>query len=365
MGLTLSHATALYVLRQARIAAGEQGLSLPATDFMPPDAGDGRRWTTALVSQLKQDIGLPSHDKLDVLASSAKGRVRHGEVRSHVCGAQIKGLCFLELRHEEVVIPSPELLLAQMAESLPLPDLVALGHELCGKYSIRPWHPAAGAVFDLPTVTSPEKISSLLKGTARLRGSRALATALPFIQENSLSPPETALSVMTQLPLEQFGYAIGPTILNKEIEPDAATRAIVTAGKRVPDILFADTPVGLNYDGDVHLDFRAIIRIAKELALHPNDEDLKEELRQAIDDARRGTSEDKQRDRDLLAMDLVVLPITKYDTRDIKDLDRVMGQVMHLIEATTGRDMSLQRQALSDEALRDGRAEVFRRLFRI
>lgn len=363
MGLTLSHGTALDVLRSARIAMGEDGLSLTPCALIPPNPGQGQRWTDELVRRVKEAIGVPLNITLDILATDVKHRVRHHELRNHIWSADVRGLCFLELVHEQVAVPSPEILLAQMAEVLPLPDLAALGHELCGHYTLRPSYSRGSAVLDVPPLTSTAKIDDMLRHASRLRGSKALARALPYIQDSSLSAAETAFSVISQLPVRTLGYEIGRTILNREFVPNEADRACVLGESRIPDILFAGTSVGLNYDGDGHLSLAQLVRIAKALAGDPSSSELRAAVRQAMEDVRKEAASDKQRDRDLGVMGLSVLPVTRFDVEDAEGLDLVMSQVMTLIERDTGFDMSLQRQALQDEALRAKRYETFRRLF--
>lgn len=366
VGLTISHASALNILRTQRIAAGKQELSLPRIDLIPPSPGEGKRWSDLLLSNIKNATGLPQGSKLDVLVGNAKLRIRHSGFRNHVWSTTVQGLCFLEIVHDQIAIPVPEVLLAQMAESLPLPDLVALGHELCGKYTLRPAGSSGSAVYEITPATNTEGIYNLLKWASRLRGSKMLAAALPYIQDGALSPAETALSVMSQLPIDEFGYEIGRTILNEVQVPDASTRGIVLASERVPDILFANTNVGLNYDGDGHLNPDGVVAAARELEKADDAQARRiatAALRQAKDEMRKAAASDKQRDRDLLTMGLLVLPVTKYDLEDIAGLDLVMGQVIRLVEATTGRDMTRQKQAIRDDRLRNGRAEVLKRLF--
>lgn len=361
MGFTLCHACALDTLRYIRVSAGAQGASLASTDLIPPYPGDGERWTTQLLWRTAAAAHLAYRRELDLLVPDARHRVRHGNVRNHIWSTKVRGLCFLEVVKEQLAIPSPEVLLAQMAEILPMADLVALGHELCGSYSLQPTGAGGSAIIGIPPATTTEQVGQLLKDAKRLRGSRALAAALPYIQDGSLSPVETLLSTMAQIPTDQFGYAIGRTVLNREVRPDASTERLVTAESRIPDILFVGTSVGINYDGDVHLDIAGVIEAARELG-NASSNEAHEALKAAVNAVRRGAAGDKQRDRDLAVMGLTVLPVTKYDIEDIEGLDRVMGQVIRLIEMSGDAELDLQRQALLNEGLRSGRAEVLRRL---
>lgn len=90
----------------------------------------------------------------------------------------------------------------------------------------------------------------------------------------------------------------------------------------------------------------------------PTSSSLAKELEEAAEAAYEDVASDKQRDRDLTVMGYTVLPITKEDLADIDALDRVMRQVYILVERTAGRDMGMQRRALNNEALKEGRKEL-------
>lgn len=262
------------------------------------------------------------------------------------------------------VIPCPEILLLQMADTLPLPQVIALGDELCGKYTLAPSRSSASATTGIPAVTSRERISDVLNGCKGLRGCVVLREALCYIQDGSLSPMETCLATLAPLPLDQFGYQLGEVLLNSPVRPSEDLVNVVLAESRVPDLLFSGTTVGLNYDGDAHLDLAEVVSAARALEASPREMKLSLALDEALDKARRSAASDKQRDRDLLTMGYTVLPVTKYDVRSISDFDRLMGQAMVLIERTTGRDLSLQRQALSNTRLQQGRQKLLRTLVR-
>lgn len=358
MEFTISHNSALNLLRAARIKAGEEKLSIVSDDFTTPKLDDGQSWTSLFASQIKQELSLPEHAPLDLLADLASHRVHVPGVRSRVWGAKAKGLWFMRLDGSGVTIPKPEVLLAQMAEELSLPELVALGHELCGCYSLRPNGSRGSAVTGIPAVTSVSQVRCLLKQAKQLRGSVALRRALPYLRDGSLSPQETALSTIVQLPTEWYGYQAGSIDLNEPVRVRKYHENAVRAAVRVPDILFRGTKVGINYDGRQHVDLPSVIRAAQAVGREPTSSSLAKELEEAAEAAYEDVASDKQRDRDLTVMGYTVLPITKEDLADIDALDRAMRQVYILIERTTGRDMGMQRRALNNEALKEGRKEL-------
>lgn len=362
MGLTLSHRSALEVLRAARSAAGTEGLTLSPTELLMPGGENDETLEPSRVAQVKVDLGLPLSSPLDVMVSDASHRIRIPGIANHLWATEVTGQPFLAFPGAGIAIPSPELLVAQMAEVVPIPELIAIAHELCGKYTLRPSSSPLPAVSDVPAATSVEQIRTLFKGAKRLRGHNALRFALPRIRDDSLSPPETCLSTMVQLPLEQGGYQIGKADLNVTLTPSEGISEALKAATRTPDLLFRGTKVGINYDGDVHVDFSDVVKAATALADNPRSISLRQGLSVAIESARTEIAADKQRDRDLAVMGYTILPVTKQDMKTIDGLDLVMRQVMHLIEATTKRDMSMQRKALGDPTLKERREGVLNAL---
>lgn len=357
MDITLSHRSALEALRTARTRDGKDGVSAAQTNATNPALDTGARWTSKIVTELKATIGLPQGQPLDVMVRDASRRLRNRGVTCRVWGAKMRGLLFVEL-DKGITIPCPEILLLQMAETLPLVEVIALGHELCGKYSIANAASSSPAKTGIPAVTSAERICQTLEDCKGMRGYASLKKAFPYIRNNSLSPMETCLSTMTQLPLKTGGYQIREVTLNAPLAPGEDVADYLFASFRVPDLLFTGTPVGLNYDGGAHLDLDAIVTAAQALAKGPHNTERAIALDTALADTRRTVANDKRRDRDLLAMGYTVLPLTRFDMQSIGDLDRVMGQAMTLIERTTGRSLHHQRAALSDEALRRDREKV-------
>lgn len=363
MGLTISHTSALEALRAIRVTAGKEGLSPTMTGLVSPHVEGGSTWSPALVAKTKRDLGLPAHKPLDVLVPDALRRIHTPSVANHIWSTEISGLWFWELGTTGIVMPGPEVLLAQMAEVMGSAELIALGHELCGRYTLRPSSSLdTSAVTGIPPVTSEEQIRKLAKEANRLRGRVMLRFAIPRIRDGSLSPQETCLSTIVQLPVDRFGYQLGKVDLNVTLSPPRGSEGLTVASHRVPDLLFRGTNVGLNYDGDVHVDLEAIVRAAKASVQDPKSSNARQGFERAIRAARDAVARDKQRDRDLAAIGYTVPALTKLDLESVEALDQVMLQVITLIERNTGRDMALQREALNDERLKRGRGELLRLL---
>lgn len=365
MGITVSHTSALELLRAARVKAGEAGLSLTPTDIAPPVPDDGENWTTLVISELRDELSLSGRRPLDVLVPDASRRIHNQYVTNHVWTTKAEGLCFLDLGNSGVVIPSPEVLVAQVSEDMSVPETIVVAHELCGCYTLRPSTSNGSAVFGVPPVTTEENLRSFFASAKHLRGRDAMRTVIPRVCDGSLSPQESCLSAMAQLPTRYFGYQIGMVNLNRTVTPGVRAKSAVKAASRTPDILFRGTKVGINYDGEVHVDLPSLVTAAKASGADPSDKELRRALDEALEAARNAIAADKQRDRDLTAMGYTVLAVSRQDLETIDDLDLVMRQVIVLIERTTGRNMSLQKRALDDEAIKEGRKSLLATLRRM
>ena len=158
---------------------------------------------------------------------------------------------------------------------------------------------------------------------------------------------EAVVAALATLPLEMLGYGLAPITLNERVE----TKGAGEKETRVPDLLVQGTSAGLNYDGVGHQDLKGVVDAALNLATHPGEESSAKELEGALAAARIGVLGDKRRDRDLSARGYTVLPVTKEDLYELGGLDRVMRQLIAIVEREGNRDLSRQRTALESRVI--------------
>lgn len=296
MRLALSGLTALRVWRAIR-AGKLPGVRVGArVDLPAPDPAPSSRWTQKAFDLAFLGIDEPLDQKrsLHIAVPDAKLRIR---TRGTVCSVftRIPAGSFVDVGHG-VAIACPELVFAEMGTAMSRPVQLLLGYELCGGYSRDDVDPREGEIaYSVDPLTTPEAI---------------------IAQMIVLDPCES-------------GYGLGEIELNRRV--GAAKK-----GSRVPDILFAGTHVGLNYDGGVHFGLENVVAAAGT-----------EGERAAIAAARAKIVGDKRRDRELLANGYAVLPVTSEDLYEPGGLDVVMGQVITLIERETGRNLSSQKKWLA------------------
>lgn len=337
MRLTVDRLTALRALRVFRASSG--GLPVARCDLPAPDPSPQRRWSARLVplERLALDQGPTMERPVEALAPSAKTRLQASFARCSVRSTSIPSGSFVNLGGG-LHIPAPELLFFELADVMTQPALALLGYELCGTYARDAADPRlGGATYDVPPVTSVDKIDGYL----RLLGDRPAALlarhVLSSVADNAWSPMEAIVALMARLPAHELGYELGRVRLNVR---RGATPELVALGareSRVPDIEVCGTHVGFNYDGGDHLDLDSIARAALDGDPH-----------RAIRDVREKYLDDLKRNRELAALGCVVLPVTARDLFGPGGLDAVMLEAAMAIDELDGGPTLQNMRAVLD-----------------
>lgn len=202
-------------------------------------------------------VAEPSQDEpLEVLVKSASQRSRSRAVRARVWGGKIADRAFRKV-DDELYVSSPEFVFLQMATVLAIPQLAALGMELCGTYRREVRVSALGTgedawvtVYQQFPLTTPRRIRGFL---ARMKGapgqSRALA-ALRYVLPDSASPMETAILLLLCLPRRLGGYALPLPVFNPPITFSRAGRRHTLRNSAKPDLYWKKAKLDLEYDSD-------------------------------------------------------------------------------------------------------------------
>lgn len=160
--------------------------------------------------------------------------------------------------------------------------------------------------------------------------------------DNAWSPMEALVAVMAALPLEYGGYGIDLVVLNKRVPvSETATRT-----SRVPDMLFADGTVGLNYDGEDHLDLGKVVSAAQRIGEHAGEESSRRQLSAALEDVREKYVDDRRRDRELAAAGCLVFSVTKEDLIEKGGLDNLMTLVLDALARGASEEFTMTRTAM-------------------
>lgn len=372
MKFTLCKKSALAVLRTLR-ATGSPFEKSPGytakrsahetsstrTDILKPDPYPAKRWTRKLIE--KHGLDLPfgfAEKRLDFAIPDMGSRIRVGNSTYTVYGKGIPGGSFIRTRCSTencaLAISSPELLFAELAKEMHPVEHLMLGLELCGSFTRDAEDPYNGsATYGVRPVTSVEKIRRFLDGARNIHGLDAARESIKYLSDNAWSPTESLIAALLRLPMDSLGYAFGELELNPRINPSALLPGV--ADSRVPDIMIAGTPVGVNYDGAVHLDLDSIVNAAREYEANPQLAQAKASLAKAVRDVRAKVVDDIRRNRELAADGLVVFPVVKEDIYVKGGLDQIVAHLVTVIEQLTGRNMDEQKKILCMKRLADAR----------
>ncbi len=250
MDTLFSHKTALRLLRDPEVEAplcptNGQALFAPAAPMDAFTARDLLRENSAL-----RRAGEP----LESVTSEAAGsRVRPAYI-SHVWGTELPAGSVFQLR-KGVWCAGPELTALQLAQEVPVIDLVLILCEMMGTYSIAPGRPG-GVVQRRRPLIGPDAIKDFLSTCAGIKGCRALARADKVAFPGAASPMETKLALRLALPVSKGGYGLRLLSLNSSVEVDRIGAGFADKRIRRPDILIAPwpgsgaAPVAIEYDGE-------------------------------------------------------------------------------------------------------------------
>jgi hypothetical protein len=307
------------------------------------------RWTLEVVESSQLAKIDPGWQKAGLHAAvpHPSSRLRLGCAKNTVYQRGLPDDAFLDLGGG-LLCASPELVFVEMARVMSRPALVMLGYELCGTFSRNVDDPRMGDVaMSVPPATSVQRIRTFLDECHGIRGMGAAREALEQVADNAWSSMESVVSTAMVLDVSDFGYGLGPLVLNSPQQVGTENGAPGLQEFRIPDIVVADTPVGINYDGGDHLDFSSV-----EQAFNAKDENA---LRAAEHAMREKVLDEMHRNRELMVSGMTVLPVTKEDVFTPSGLDCVMRSVVSSIERLSDKDVSQTRALLDSDWYRTER----------
>ena len=372
MQFTLCKQSALAILRSLRAASVSsevhadnhahrmlgKGVST-RTDILAPDPAPQKRWTRRLIDSI--DLGLPhtfAGKTVDFAVPDGSARIR---ARNTTWTSYAKGIpkgSFVRTRCSTddcvIAISGPELLYAELAKDMHPLEHLMLGHELCGTFSRDASDPYNGPItYGVKPATSVERIRRFLDEARNVHGIEAARTSIEYLNDNAWSPTESLVAALLRLPMDSLGYGFGELVLNSRVSPSASLPG--SADSRVPDIMIAGTPVGINYDGAVHLDLDSIVNAARELEANPELVQAQVSLSNAVRGVRAKVVDDIRRNRELAADGLAVFPVVKEDLYTKGGFDQVVAHLVTVIEQLTVLDMGEQKKILRMKRLGDAR----------
>ena len=202
-------------------------------------------------------IGEPSVEHpIEVLLHDKSQRTRSKAVRARIWATPVVPTAFRTAR-KGIYVSSPEFAFLQMATRLTLPELVALGMELCGTYrrKVRVFSPGSDEVgfttlYHQKMLTNPKRLRGFLSSMRPAPGCSKALKALEYVLPNSASPMETALYLLLCLPRKYGGYALPKPTLNPPITISKSGRKHTLRRSAKPDLYWRKIRLDLEYNSD-------------------------------------------------------------------------------------------------------------------
>jgi hypothetical protein len=286
---------------------------------------------------------------LHVLVPGHSCNLRVSNIKTHASLADLAPNSILWL-DDKASLVCPELLYLQLAQAMPLPQLVLLGYELCGNFSRNAEDPLEGPVVThVPTATSVDALRDYLSQFKRVHGLLRAREALNYVSDLALSAPEAVLGTMYSLPPEEAGYGMGPVTLNGRVDivGESDERAART---RFPDLLFSFAKLGVNYDGGEHLDLSGLVGASRLIERGETDErgNAREELADKLASIRAKVVDDNRRNLQLASRGYIVFPITKEDVYGYGHLDTFTRRLLACASNVFGVNVTEYEKTLDD-----------------
>lgn len=202
-------------------------------------------------------IGEPTQERpLEVLLHSADQRTRSRAIRTRIWAGQIAPTAFRTVR-KGIFVSSPEFVFLQLATRIELPELIALGMELCGTYRRNVELPRADGngitlttAYQQAPLSSHQRLRGFVSSMKSAPGQRKALKALQYVLPNSASPIETALYLLLCLPRNLGGYALPKPVLNPPIVFSKSGRKYTLKNSAKPDLYWKSARLDLEYDSD-------------------------------------------------------------------------------------------------------------------
>lgn len=249
MSMVLSHRTALEVYRSSMMpVSGYEKVSFHSLSV--PTRNDVERYRALPIRT--------SHIPLHCVVPKPKNRRNIKDGYCHVFGGEMKAIRLHKgMDESSLCVVSPEVLFLEMAALFSGIELVKLGYELCGVYSLpmsQPNYVGTPRGFNRrKALTSVERLTAHVASQSSNRSVKKARWALRYVLDGSASPKETELCMLMVLPRKIGGYGLG----KPEIRHDFATSSEVLlflSGKSTAfDLYWPDAGVSLRYTDEAHV----------------------------------------------------------------------------------------------------------------
>lgn len=187
-----------------------------------------------------------------LVVSHASARCRPSGVEPHVWpSGLVEGL--VAHVEDELYVCGPELAFVQVAAQSTKSVLLELAYELCGDYVRLDGSMFSGRHLGPDNaLSSPFRLRAVCDLLGGFKGAQRARLAAGAVVGNSWSPRESQLAALMTLSRSHGGYGCPKPRLNERIYLDDDMAAIAGRGYVVPDILYPDAGLCIEYQGGQH-----------------------------------------------------------------------------------------------------------------
>ena len=243
MSMVLSHRTALELYRSSMMPVSGYE-KVPFLSLSVPTHNDVERYRAFPFRT--------SHIPLHCVVPKPRNRRNIKDGHCHVFGGEMNAIRLHKSRDESsLCVVSPEVLFLEMAAQLSGIELVKLGYELCGVYSLPMSQPNyAGTPRGYSrrkALTSVARLTAHVASQNKNRSVKKARWALRYVLDGSASPRETELSMLMVLPRKLGGYGLQKPEIRHEFVTSSEVLLFLSGKSTAFDLYWPDVGLLLRY----------------------------------------------------------------------------------------------------------------------
>lgn len=248
MSMVLSHRTALEVYRSSMMpVSGYEKVSFHSLSV--PTRNDVECYRALPIRT--------SHIPLHCVVPKPRNRRNIKDGCCHVFGGEMQAICLHKgMDESSLCVVSPEVLFLEMAALLSGIELVKLGYELCGVYSLpmsQPNYAGTPRGFNRrKALTSVERLTAHVASQSSNRSVKKARWALRYVLDGSASPKETELCMLMVLPRKIGGYGLGKPKIRHDFATSSEVLLFLSGKSTAFDLHWPDAGLLLRYGDQTH-----------------------------------------------------------------------------------------------------------------
>ena len=243
MSIVLSHSTALEIYRSSLMPTAKWE-RVPFESLSVPTQNDVQ-WFRSL--PIRTD-----HFPLHCVVPKASNRREIKGGSCHVLGDQMDAIRLrCNMDGSLLCVVSPEVLFLQMAACFSIVELIRLGYELCGSYSLPMSQPNYSGTprgfVPRKALTSVARLNNFVALHASNRSVKSARAALRYVADGSATPKQTELCMLMVLPRKMGGYGLSAPSCNCAGAMQEDPAACLSGKARSFGLCWPDAGIALHY----------------------------------------------------------------------------------------------------------------------